>query len=203
MMCTHGDTMFYPTARVQLQMRDWKSDSCVVVAPNLPNDVLLGRDLYDLPGPEPVKQSFVVMTRSQAKQLEQEAPPSTAEDPPTGAPADPDLQAPNLGEEDQLRGEESETPTEAGIGQPTNTTEDSQELRVKEGETEIEEEGEPLEETTSVESHEVLSTTPVELKQWQQQQDPTLLNAKERAGEDPGGDGTRVYFYFGVACTVS
>ena len=194
-LCTHGDTMLYPTARVQLRMTDWESDSRVVVAPNLPVDVLLGRDLYDLPGPEPVNQSFVVMTRSQAKQLEQEAPPSTAEDPLTGAPADPGLQAPDLGEEDQLRGKESETPTEAGIGQPTPTTEDSQELRGKEGETEIEEEGEPLEETARAESHEVLNATPVELKQWQQQ-DPTLLKAKERAGEDPGGDGTRVYFYY-------
>jgi predicted aspartyl protease len=93
-LCTHGDTMLYPTATVQLQMEDWRSESQVVVAPNLPVDVLLGRDLYDLQVPS---------TREDSTQRgkERETPIEAGMDQP--APAAEDRQ--------ELRGKEGDAPT--------------------------------------------------------------------------------------------
>ena len=46
-VCVHGDTVSYPTAVVHLQIGSWQREARVVVAPELPVPVLLGRDLYD------------------------------------------------------------------------------------------------------------------------------------------------------------
>lgn len=45
-LCVHGDVCSYPTAEVELVSGDWKKKTRVVVAPNLPVAVLLGRDTY-------------------------------------------------------------------------------------------------------------------------------------------------------------
>ena len=47
-LCAHGDTVLYPTAKVKLQMKEWTGEGRVAVAPHLPVDVLLGTDMYDL-----------------------------------------------------------------------------------------------------------------------------------------------------------
>ena len=41
-LCAHGDTVLYPTAVVKLQTGPWKREDRVVVASNLPVNVLLG-----------------------------------------------------------------------------------------------------------------------------------------------------------------
>ena len=46
--------MSYPTAVVQLQIGTWQWQARVMVAPELPVAVLLGRDLYD-----PVEGKFL------------------------------------------------------------------------------------------------------------------------------------------------
>lgn len=51
-LCVHGDTLFYPTVMVALQVGLWHERSRVVVAPNLPVDVLLGNDVYSMENEE-------------------------------------------------------------------------------------------------------------------------------------------------------
>ena len=46
-LCVHGDTLFYPTATVELRIGPWQERSRVIVAPNLPVDVLLGNDISE------------------------------------------------------------------------------------------------------------------------------------------------------------
>ena len=48
-LCAHGDTVLYPTAKVKLQMKEWTGEGQVAVAPHLPVDVLLGMDIYGPP----------------------------------------------------------------------------------------------------------------------------------------------------------
>ena len=70
-LCVHGDTMQYPTAWVELQVGQWRERCHVVVAPNLPVDVLLGTDVYPMERVE-AKQSLAVWTRSKRRQMERE-----------------------------------------------------------------------------------------------------------------------------------
>ena len=102
-MCTHGDTMLYPTATVKLQTGSWECQSCVVVAPNLPVDVLLGRDIYDL---GQVKQNFAVMTRAHTRRMEQEPEIPATRDPPPNPIDSLENQPSSSGDNDELRGEE-------------------------------------------------------------------------------------------------
>ena len=72
-LCAHGDTVLYPTAVVKLQTGPWKRESRVVVAPNLPVDVLLGTDLYEasvFKGGQ-VERGLAVLTRAQRRGREQ------------------------------------------------------------------------------------------------------------------------------------
>ena len=72
-MCVHGDTVSYPTVVVHLQIGSWQREARVVVVPELPVPVLLGRDLYDqVEGGGPV-QGFAVVTRSARRRAEQDA----------------------------------------------------------------------------------------------------------------------------------
>ena len=74
-LCVHGDTCSYPTARVKLTSGSWVRDAEVAVAPNLPVAVLLGRDLYevDVGGEnDGCAQGLVAMTRSRSKMAEQQ-----------------------------------------------------------------------------------------------------------------------------------
>lgn len=60
-LCVHGDMCSYPTAYVELGADGWKQWAQVVVAPNLPVAVLLGRDVcQDL-----VAKGLMVETRAQ------------------------------------------------------------------------------------------------------------------------------------------
>ena len=109
-LCTRGETMFYPTARVQLQMRDWRNESRVVTAPDPTIHVLLGRDIYNL----------------QSRDL-------------LATDRDPQTQRPIAGEANGLREKESDTQAEqfkpVVMDRPVPTPEESQELRGKEGES--------------------------------------------------------------------
>ena len=71
MLYVHGDTMQYPTAWVELQLGQWRERCHVVVAVNLPVDVLLGTDTYPIERVE-VDQSLVVWLRSKQRQMERE-----------------------------------------------------------------------------------------------------------------------------------
>ena len=71
-LCVHGDTMQYPTAWVELRLGQWRERCHVVVAPNLPVDVLLGTDTYLMERAE-VDQSLAVWTRSKRRQMERES----------------------------------------------------------------------------------------------------------------------------------
>ena len=102
-LCTHGDTMLYPTATVKLQTGPWERQSCVVVAPNLPVDALLGRDIYDL---GQVKQNFAVMTKAQSRRMEQESEIPATGDPPPNPIDSLENQPSSSGDNDELRGEE-------------------------------------------------------------------------------------------------
>ncbi len=44
--CVHGDSVGYPTAKVELQIGNWKKEMRVAVAPDLPVAVLLGKDTF-------------------------------------------------------------------------------------------------------------------------------------------------------------
>ena len=59
-LCAHGGTVFYYTARVKLQSGSWEHESRVVAAPNL-DDVLLGQDIYDY---QNFEKALVIMTGS-------------------------------------------------------------------------------------------------------------------------------------------
>ena len=61
-LCAHGDTLLYPTAIVKLQTGPWGKKSQVVVAPNLPVDVLLGHDIHDVGEEKSAERNFAVMT---------------------------------------------------------------------------------------------------------------------------------------------
>ena len=61
-MCVHGDIMYYPTARVKLQLGQWIQVAMVVVTPGMPGSVLLGIDIYDL-----MTKPVLVTTRAQAR----------------------------------------------------------------------------------------------------------------------------------------
>ena len=102
-MCTHDHTMLYPTATVKFQTGPWECQCCVVVAPNLPVDVLLGRDIYDL---GQVKQNFAVMTRAQTRKMEQEPEIPATGDPPPNPIDSLENQPSSSGDNDELRGEE-------------------------------------------------------------------------------------------------
>ena len=73
-LCAHGDTVLYPTAAVKLQTGPWKREGRVVVALNLPVDVLLGTDLYEASvfREGPVEQGLAVLTRAQCRGRKQE-----------------------------------------------------------------------------------------------------------------------------------
>ena len=70
-VCVHGDTVSYLTTVVQLQVGAWQQQAQVVVAPELPVDVLLGRDLYDPVDRESPTRGLMVVTRSAKKKAEQ------------------------------------------------------------------------------------------------------------------------------------
>ena len=66
-LCVHGDTVQYPTTEVEIRIGPWSKRAKVAVAPSLPVDVLLGRDLY-CPGVElQPGLGLAVVTRSQAR----------------------------------------------------------------------------------------------------------------------------------------
>ena len=157
-MCTHDDTMLYPT--VKLQTGQWECESRVVVAPNLPVDVLLGRDIYD---PGQPKQSFAVVTRAQSRRMKQ-GPllhPSTEKN---QLSSDEDNDELRGKEEDTLEMEDEEEDPHAGNGG-------------REGST-----CQEVEDDASMDTDSVLTATPAKLKEWQQQ-DPTLERVRGLAEE--------------------
>lgn len=69
-LCVHGYTRFYPTAKVKLTSRSWSKEATVAVTSNLPVAVLLGRDIYGqaiMPGEGDVARGWAVVTQSTAK----------------------------------------------------------------------------------------------------------------------------------------
>ena len=106
-LCAHGDTVFYPTARVKLQTGSWECESRVIAAPNLPVDVLLGRDIYDYHNCEKAHQSLAVVTWSRKREVTQRAPqPTVASD---AQPLPQPSQDQPTGDGIELRGKEDET----------------------------------------------------------------------------------------------
>ena len=72
----------------------------MVVAPNLPVDVLLGRYIYDL---GQVKQNFAVMTRAQNRRMEQEPDIPATENPPPNPRESLECQPSSKGDSDEPR----------------------------------------------------------------------------------------------------
>ena len=75
----------------------------MVVGPNLPVDVLPGRNIYDL---GQVKQNFAVMTRAQTRQMEQEPDIPATGDPPPNPRESLENQSSSNGDSDKPRGKE-------------------------------------------------------------------------------------------------
>ena len=71
-LCVHGDTVHYPTAKVRLNTVGWSDEKEVVVAPHLPVPVLLGRDSVPREASD-VNQGLAVVTRSKARQASVDA----------------------------------------------------------------------------------------------------------------------------------
>lgn len=75
-LCVHGDVCSYPTAYVELGADEWKKWTQVVVAPNLPVAVLLGRDVCQ----ELIVKGLMVETRAQARRKQQESTETRTQD---------------------------------------------------------------------------------------------------------------------------
>ena len=129
-LCAHGDTVFYPTARVKLQTGSWECESRVLfAAPNLPVDVLLGQYIYDYHNGKKAHQSLAIMTQSRKRGVTHGAPqPPVASDP---QPLPQPLQDQPSGDGIELRGKEDETL--AGIVEETDGS--SEERTGQEGQT--------------------------------------------------------------------
>ena len=175
-VCVHGDTVSYPTAVVQLQVGTWQQQARVVVVPELPVAVLLGRDLYDPVDRESPTRGLMVVTRSAKKKAEQDV--ANSED--------------SQGLSGNVPSDESASSEE--------TTADSEKL-APEVPTEVTESHPPTEsgsEVTGTEDkvqeggEQGLPATAVELIAWQQS-DPTLEKACGLVIEGPAEE--RVYFY--------
>ena len=172
-LCAHGDTVFYPTARVKLQTGSWECESRVIAAPNLPVDVLLGRDVYDLHNCGKAHHSLAVVTRSKKSRVTHGAPqPTVAID------AQP---LPQLSQDQpsadgvELRGKEDETVAET----------------VEEAETDDCSEDRTGQDGQTGQESGALQATPEQLKLWQQQ-DPSLQTVRDRVSVDRD---ERVHFY--------
>ena len=92
-LCVHGDTLFYPTATVELRVGSWHERSQVVVAPNLPVDVLLGNDVYSMENEE-TRRGLAVWTR--AKRREMEKRPASVSEGPSADHIQEDLSTPTV-----------------------------------------------------------------------------------------------------------
>ena len=172
-VCVHGDTVSYPTAVVQLQMGTWQRQSRVVVAPELPVAVLLGRDLYDPVGEESPVRGLAVVTRAAKRRAEQAAVMS---------------ESGKVANESVTPGADLEESTaDHEISTPDNPTE------VMETQTPVVPEGEVTGARVQEGSEQGLPATAVELRAWQQS-DPTLEKVRGLVSEGPA-QGERVYFY--------
>ncbi len=70
-LCVHGDQVAYPTAEVELCLDGLAKEATVVVTPNLPVPVLLGRDIFDASSSKELPQAnLMVQTRAQRRQQE-------------------------------------------------------------------------------------------------------------------------------------
>ena len=185
-MCTHGDTMLYPTATVKLQTGQWECESCVVVAPNLPVDVLLGRDIYD---PGQPKQSFAVVTRAQSRRMEHGPSPSGTS--PAVAEEYLSNQMNSNEDSDELRGKEESTPVQ-GVRE---TDEEDPHAGDGIGKGPTCQEVGSVGDEASMDTNGVLAANPAKLKDWQQR-DPTLVKVRELAAGGQVGDNARASFYY-------
>ena len=208
-LCAHGDTVLYPTAVVKLQTGPWKREGRVVVASNLPVDVLLGTDLYEAPvfREGQVEQGLAVLTRAQRRGREQERREEQRR------------------EDKELRGKEDndETETEASLvqgksssvetldggqveGQPECESVEQRALECQPGKSDEEdgvtEKGEVVTQDgganaeVSVKNGDVLDADPGVMRQWQQL-DLSLAKARELAeGSQAEESGGRVHFFY-------
>ena len=188
-LCVHGDTMQYPTAWVELRLGQWRERCHVVVAPNLPVDVLLGTDTYPMERAE-VVQSLAVWTWSKQRKMERHtAGPQKGQRPtPVGRcslspPADPQTESEGGGNQLQglevEAGEESEDPQPVGHGTKGRVMTGSE---TGGGDDAV--------------TRGALQASLSQLQQWQQE-DPSLGKAREAAqASQPEGAGSRVYFFY-------
>ena len=206
-LCVHSDTMQYPTAEVEIKMGHWVQRVKVAIAPSLPVDVLLGRDIFCPEVGQQLGLGLAVVTRSQARQ----GLPQGVTPPPLGHDSG-DVEA--RGEEppcDQLPCGETACADNAGtrveepLSVPTsngNSSSVDSETRGEEPQCE-QQSGDlvgpeaPSDSSSSVpgESPIVLSdcdedsplahVTKAELQEWQEQ-DPTLRQAREVAYPEEG-----------------
>ena len=68
-LCVHGDTCLYPTARVKLMCGNWEKEMEVAVAPNLPVAVLLGSDIHSLVSDKPTANVATIDAQSAGAEL--------------------------------------------------------------------------------------------------------------------------------------
>ena len=68
-LCVHGDTCLYPTARVKLMCGNWEKETEIAVAPNLPVAVLLGSDIHSLVPDKPTANVATIDAQSAGAEL--------------------------------------------------------------------------------------------------------------------------------------
>ena len=186
-VCAHGDTVFYPTAIVTLQIGRVRVDSRVAVASHPPVEVLLGTDVQDgLKQPTPSKPGLAVLTRSQRKQQ------SATETPPAAgvAPVSRDLDTP-LPTSAPSQLENSVTPSSAAVIEDASSVSDG--LEEDDCPSRV-----PLETNVAMEkqpSFDPLLATPNEMKRLQQE-DQSLNGVRQKLSTTKEDlERPRVYFY--------
>ena len=66
--CVYGDSVEYPTTKVQLKVGDWGGEMQVAVAPDLPVPILMGKDVFHTShDPESHGLGLLVETRAQKR----------------------------------------------------------------------------------------------------------------------------------------
>ena len=69
-LCVHGDLLEYPTAEVRLEMDGREKKTKVALIPDVPVEVIIGTDDFDLEKqPKPPNLSMAVTTRSQSRKM--------------------------------------------------------------------------------------------------------------------------------------
>ena len=164
-LCVHGDTVFYPTAVVSLQIGSWQRKTRVVVAPQLPVAVLLGQDIGEPRQNKGTQKGLAVVTRAQRQQAKKNTTRSE------NLRLKEDIEVDNS-KRSQV---EEDMQTDVSDEDEGMADEDDQEPELQ-GKSDGEEDQRERDE---------LNATPAELREWQQK-DTSLEKVRSVAQEKPG-----------------